>query len=402
VTEPEDSGRSRRDEIALTLLCLSGYFFIGSLATLFPSIMPAVIGGFHLSLPQVGAIFPASSIGGLLGGVLAGIWSDRVGRKPFFCGGALLSGFSLLGAFAAPNWPLFVGCFLLLGAAQGALGNSINALMLDLNSLRRGKALNSLHGIYSLGATVSPLLIKQMLGPAMNWRGTLFAAGSVWVTLSLVALGFRYPAASDAGTQRRTFNIALLGNGLFAMLFAVAFIYNGVAWALLGWVKEFLRRVGADAGFASGMISLFYLGLTGGRFACAYFSERLGYSKTLLLCAVGTTLVYPLATFGDRPLWIACGVFLSGLFLSGLYPTALAYGTRLFPAITGTITGTMSVAMTLGASLPPWWTGVIGGAWGLPVALRFNYLLVVPLVGIGLYLLWQEGRGRAALEKAEA
>src|SRR5262245_33422404 len=116
--------RPRRDESVLLVLCLCGYFFIGSLATLFPSIMPAVIRGFGLSLAAVGAIFPASAVGSLIGGMLTGIWSDRVGRKPFFCGGALLSGFCLLGAFTARQWPLFVGCFLLLGIAQGALSNS--------------------------------------------------------------------------------------------------------------------------------------------------------------------------------------------------------------------------------------------------------------------------------------
>src|SRR5579859_118268 len=167
-TRPEASvprgGPSRRDEVVLFGLCLCGYLFIGSLATLFPSIMPAVIRGFGLQLAAVGLIFPASSVGSLIGAVLTGIWSDRVGRKPFFCGSALLSALSLLGAFGAPSWPLFVGSYLVLGAAQGALSNSINALVLDIAAGRcRGKALNGLHGLYSLGATVSPFIIKWVL-----------------------------------------------------------------------------------------------------------------------------------------------------------------------------------------------------------------------------------------------
>jgi FHS family glucose/mannose:H+ symporter-like MFS transporter len=381
---------SHREERILTLLCLGGYFFIGSLATLFPSILPDVLRGFGLRLAAVGLIFPASSVGGLMGGVLAGIGSDRIGRKPFMWGSALLSGLGLLGAYTAHRWPLFVGCFLVLGIAQGALSNSINALVLDLHSLRRGTALNALHGLYSLGATVSPFCIQWALGPTRNWRAVLLALACVWLALSLAALGFPYPSANPTGVQRRTFLWTLLGNGLFGMCFTIAFLYNGVAWALLGWIKESLQQGGVKTGLASSMISVFYLGLTAGRLACASFSERLGYGKTLLLCAVGTSVAYPLATFSQRPVWFTSGVLLSGLFLSGLYPTALASATRLFPAIPGTVTGMLSLAMTLGGALPPWWTGVLGSAWSLSSALRFNYLLVLPLLGIGLYVLRHE------------
>jgi len=386
---------SRRDQRALTVLCLACYFFIGTLATLFPSILPAVIRGFGLSLAAAGLVFPANSVGSLIGGVLTGIWSDRIGRRPFLFGSALLSGLSLLGASSARHWPLFVGCFLILGAAQGALANSTNALVLDLNVLRQRKALNTLHGLYSLGATVSPFVIKWALGPGINWRAVVFWTACVWLGLSLTALGFHYPPATATRAGQRAFRMSLLFEGPFALLFAVAFCYNGVAWALLGWVKEYLQGAGARPAFASGMISLFYLGLTLGRFACARISEQLSDGKTLLILAIGTTLAYPLATFGSTPFAIACGVFLSGLSLSGLYPTALACATRIFPSIPGTVTGTLSVAMTLGGSLPPWWTGAIGGAYGLAYALRFNYLLVLPLISIGLVLRKQETPRRA-------
>jgi fucose permease len=101
---------------------------------------------------------------------------------------------------------------------------------------------------------------------------------------------------------------------------------------------------------------------------------------------VGTCVAYPLATFSSGPAAIAAGVLLTGLFQSGLYPTALAFATRRYPDIPGTVTGTMSIAMTAGAALPPWWTGVIGGATSLPFALRLNYLLQLPLVAIGAAL----------------
>ena len=104
-----------------------------------------------------------------------------------------------------------------------------------------------------------------------------------------------------------------------------------------------------------------------------------------MLLGVGITLTYPLVIFGATWLVVA-GVFLTGLSLSGLFPTALAYGARHYDAQTGALTGTLNVAMTLGAMIPPLWTGVIADLWSFQGALGVNYVLVVPLIFVGLYL----------------
>jgi fucose permease len=83
---------------------------------------------------------------------------------------------------------------------------------------------------------------------------------------------------------------------------------------------------------------------------------------------------------------IVVGVFLTGLSLSGLFPTGLAFGSRLYPEQTGTVTATLNLAMTAGATLPPWWTGLIADQWGFQTALAVNFVMVVPLVWISLYL----------------
>jgi FHS family glucose/mannose:H+ symporter-like MFS transporter len=171
------------------------------------------------------------------------------------------------------------------------------------------------------------------------------------------------------------------------MLFLIAFIYNGVAVSLLGWVGVFIKQsAGASTLFSVSLISVFYIALTLGRFLCAGLSERIGYASTILILAIGITLTYPLVVLSSGPLLMAVGVFLTGLSLSGLFPTALAYGARHYPQQTGIVTGTLSVALTFGSMIPPLWTGVIAEASGLQIALGVNYLMVLPLIGIAIYL----------------
>lgn len=388
--DSEPGNAANRSEAGLTRLCLAAYLCVGSAAALVPSLLPPVIREFGLTLAVAGRIFPAVALGSLVGGLLAGVCSDRMGRGPFVVGSAMLVGVWLLLASFAHSWLSFVGTFLLVGLAQGALSIGLNALVMDLNARRHGKAINTLHGMYSLGATVSPLLIGWLLGVAPSWRLVLIVAGPAWLLLGGIAALFRYPASGAAPTRMPALRLNLLRQGKHAALLpllALAFLYNGASWSLLGWVKVYVQGQGIRSGLLSGgMISLFYAALTLGRFACAHLSERLGYGKTLLLCAVGASCCYPLVTSGGRTGWIAAGVFLSGLFLSGLYPTALAYATRRFPEIAGTVAGSMAAALTLGSMLPPWWTGVVAGLRGLPFAIALNYVLVLPLIGIALHL----------------
>ncbi|MCB0186189.1 MAG: MFS transporter, partial [Caldilineaceae bacterium] len=157
------------------------------------------------------------------------------------------------------------------------------------------------------------------------------------------------------------------------------------------WIALFMQQ---SAGFSTilslSMISIFYVALTAGRFLCAAFAERAGYSLTLLVLAIGITATYPLVVLSSNPWLVSGGVFLTGLSLSGLFPMALAYGTRLYPVQAGAVSGVLSVAMTLGSMIPPLWTGIIAEQWGFQGALGVNYGLVVPLIVIALYLRWQE------------
>jgi fucose permease len=381
---------SDRADRRLTWLCLAGYFFVGSIAVLLPSLLPLVIREFGLTLAVAGRIYPAMALGGLAGGMLAGVCSDRMGRRPFIVGSAGLVGVSLLVASKVHSWLPFMEAFLLVGLAQGALSIGINALVLDLNAGRRGKAINTLHGVYSLGATISPVFIAWLAATAPSWRVALLGTVPAWMLLGVAAALFRFPVSVVplARTPSLRFNLFRQGRrSVLLPLLALAFLYNGASWSLLGWIKVYIQQQGVRSGLLSGtMISLFYGALTLGRFSCALIAERLGYSRTLLLCAVGASCSYPLVISGHGPAWVAAGVFLSGLFLAGLYPTALAYATRRFPETAGTVAGSMAAALTLGSMLPPWWTGVVAGARGLPFAIGLNYALVVPLLGIALYL----------------
>lgn len=377
-------------------VCLTGYFLLGATVVVFPPLMPSVIAEFGLTLSSVALIFPASALGGLAGGLLAGLAADRGGRKALVCAAAALYSLAFCAASLAGGWPTALAAFLLAGIAQGATSTLLNAVISDANRSRRGRALNFLHGTYGIGALLAPLAIAWFLAGPGTWRIVLQGIGALWLTFAVIFGLVRSPQA-PAGRERRRAHphLALLRDPLFASFFAIAFIYNGVAWSLLGWVKLFIEQTSSLTGWLStGMISLFYAGLTIGRFACGHLSESLGYPRTILVLASGTAIAYPLVIISGQPLLTALGVAVAGLFLSGLYPTALAAAAKHHPDLAGTVTGTLSVGMTLGTMLPPWWTGIVADRWGFAAAMGLNGGLVLLLLWIAVRLA-RAGAGRA-------
>ncbi len=418
--------------LPVTALGLTGYFFIGTAAVLIPSVMPFITDEYMatgLTLTAIGLIFPARAVGGILGNLLAGVASDRLGYSKLVWIAALALAASMVLVAGAGLWLLFLAGFALISIVQASLTTGINAMVADANRDSRARALNVLHGVYAVGATISPLVFGIVLEQGVPWRWTVAATGLIWLAYGAGSLLLYrsitpppQPAAapgedepgrdpqqektpqSEAGTSffSSTWdtlrdilgsNWGMLRNAGFLSLFLIAFIYNGVAFSLLGWVALFMQESAGLSTFSSiSMISVFYVALTAGRFICAAYAERLGYGLTLLILAAGLVLTYPLVVFSTTAAPLVIGIFLTGLTLSGLFPTALAYGSRLYPQHSGSVTGVLNVAMTIGTMLPPLWTAVFSDLWSFQTALGINYSMALLLLAVCLYLARVEPR----------
>ena len=375
----------------LTYLGLLGYLLIGTSAVLVPSVMPFITSEFSaagLTLAAIGLIFPAQAVGGILGNLLSGIGSDLMGRQRLVWFAALLLSISLALAAVAAPWLLFLASFLFISATQGALSTGINAMIADANRDGRARALNLLHGVYGVGAAISPLIFGYLFQRGLQWRFALSGTGLLWlIYAATVYLLHRAKAEREPKRSMQKLDWGMFRQANFLALFVVAFVYNGIAWSLLGWIALFMQRSAGFSAFLSlSMISVFYVALTTGRFLCAAFAERIGYITILLLLTAGIALTYPLVLISSNSLLITVGVFLTGLSLSGLFPTALAIGARFYPQQTGAVTGTLNIAMTIGSMFPPLWTGLIADRWSFQIALGVNYLMVLLLIGAVLYL----------------
>src|SRR5690606_11218278 len=111
------------------------------------------------------------------------------------------------------------------------------------------RALNTLHGVYGVGATLSPLIIGYFIERGLQWRWALSGMACIWLSYGLITYWFyRAAPAEERGRKAQKLDLRMLREGPFLALFLIAFAYNGVAWSLLGWVAIFMQQT---AGFSA-------------------------------------------------------------------------------------------------------------------------------------------------------
>lgn len=230
------------------LIGFAGYLLVGTGAVLVPSLMPAITAEFTamgLSLAVVGLLVPATSVGRIFGILVAGYGADRLGGERLVWLTALLLAAALALTAGAIHWALLMLGYVVVGLVQGALSTGINAMISDAAHEARARALNTLHGVYGLGAALSPVAIGALVGTGLPWRWILAGVGALWLAYGLVARWLaqgQAPAATAQGGQQ--WRLSMLLERPFLALFTIAFIYNGIASSLLNWVALYTQGLG--------------------------------------------------------------------------------------------------------------------------------------------------------------
>ena len=365
-------------------------------------VMPSVIGEYQISLATAGMVFTALGLGKIVAVFSTSSWSDRVGRKPVMRLGGILMVIGAIGYGISPVWFGHILSAVVLGAGSGMLDGASNALVSDLYTEKRGLALNRLHVFFGLGSLIGPLVAAFFLGVVHSWRLLFVTIAAMAGAHAIFASSQSYPevriAQGSNEAQVAQARKTILTSPEFWLLSGIMFTYSGMGGTIVGWVNTYLSdKLTVTVLAASVVLALYNVGLTMGRLIWGGVSERVGYPRTLLICALGGLAFVTSAVLG-RQLWlIAISFWLTGLFLAGLFPTAVAHGTGLFSQLTGTVSGYMITAAALGGMLLPFLVGALSDVVGLRLG-----MLAAPFFGIAQLVLAASLQRRQAKREVSA
>ncbi|MEU1865042.1 MFS transporter [Streptomyces gardneri] len=371
-----------------------------------PLSMVAIAAYFNLDKGQTGLLTTVTLVVSAVGGALAGVLADRVGRvKALMITVVTYALFTVLCGFA-PNYETLLVFRALQGLGFGGEWAVGAILVAEYASAKhRGRTLGAVQSAWAAGwalAVLAYTLVFQFADADLAWRilfwtGALPALLVVYVRRNVEdapqAAELRR-ADSDRGSFRSVFRPPLLRTTLFAILLSTG--VQGGYYTLATWVPTFLKTergltVVGTGGYLAFLISGAFAGyLTGG-----YLTDRLGRKKNIALFAVLSALsvlAYTNIPVGANSLLLVLG-FPLGFCMSAIFSGFGSFLAELYPTpVRGTGQGlTYNTGRAIGAVFPTL-VGFLAGSWGVGGALVFG------AVGYGLAVLalfgLPETRGR--------
>ncbi|MGW0467851.1 MFS transporter [Streptomyces sp. NPDC003027] len=371
-----------------------------------PLSMVAIAAYFSLDKGQTGLLTTVTLVVSAIGGALAGILADRIGRvKALMITVVTYALFTVLCGFA-PNYETLLVFRALQGLGFGGEWAVGAILVAEYASAKhRGRTLGGVQSAWAAGwalAVIVYTLVFQFVDADTAWR-VMFWTGAL-PALLVVYIRRNVEDAPQAAQARRAstergsftaiFKPSLLRTTLFAVLLSTG--VQGGYYTLATWVPTFLKTergltVVGTGGYLTFLISGAFIGyLTGG-----YLTDRLGRKKNIALFAVLSAVcvvAYTNIPSGANTLILVLG-FPLGFCMSAIFSGFGSFLAELYPtAVRGTGQGfTYNTGRAVGAVFPTL-VGFLAESWGVGGALVFGAigygLAVLALLGL------PETRGR--------
>ncbi|WP_369269785.1 MFS transporter [Streptomyces sp. R11] len=351
-----------------------------------PLSMVALAAYFGLDSGQTGLFTTVTLVVSAIGGALAGVLADRIGRvKALMITVITYAVFTVACGFA-PNYEWLLVFRALQGLGFGGEWAVGAILVAEYASAKhRGRTLGAIQSSWAVGwalaaimyTVVFSLVDDDLAWRVMFWTGALPALLVIWMRRRVhdapeaVAVREQSP---QKGSFAAIFKPGLLRTTIFAGLLSTG--VQGGYYTLATWVPTYLKTerdlsVVGTGGYLTFLISGAFIGyLTGG-----YLTDRLGRRRNIWLFALLSAvciMAYANIPSGSNTLLLVLG-FPLGFCMSAIFSGFGSYLSELYPtAVRGTGQGfTYNTGRAVGAVFPTT-VGFLADSWGVGGALVFG------------------------------
>ncbi|MCL2233143.1 MAG: MFS transporter [Treponema sp.] len=295
----------------------------------------------------------------IVGAFFYALASSRLGRlskylsleKLDFIGTAVLAA-GFLGKAFAPNFTVFVLMSVFTGIGTGLIDSSLNSFMVKSFSSRH---LNWLHCFWGLGASISPIIMTQMI-LTLTWRAGYASIAAVQGTVAFIVLfvilkgAFKKVEKNQEESLHSNHNRQYLTKKRHIVI-AVAsfFLYSGIEHSIGFWISSILLESRGMVLEVVGMYpAVYFASIAGGRMVFGFFANK--FSNSVII-----RFGYSLAFAGIAILYLTgsiLGMALIGLGFAPIFPCFMhATSSRFGPKILTRLVGYQIAAAGAGVAV---------------------------------------------------
>lgn len=353
--------------LLLLLIIYMAFISLGLPDSLLGVGWPVMQNDMHQSLDSAGILYMIIASGTILSSLASGYLNRILGNGKITVLSVLLTAVALWGYAMSPSMLWLIICSVPLGLGAGAVDATLNNVV----ALHyKAHHMSWLHCFWGIGATISPFIMSYSIANQGSWRegyfniaiiqfmltGILILSLPLWSRLqgtkSVSAMSTK-EIASDITNCPTTRPLQMKGVKIGLLSF---FFYCGVE-AMMGlWGSSYLVNTkGLSVSTSAQWVSLFYGGLTVGRFLSGFIALKLSNRFMIrygqITAVVGTVaLVLPLPTVFSLIGFILIGLGLAPIYPCMLHETPVRFGRTHSQSIMGI---QMAVAYTGTTFLPP-------------------------------------------------
>jgi MFS family permease len=328
------------------------------------------------SAPGVTGAFSAGLVTSAVMGIVVGRWLDRYGPRWIMTIGSVLGVVALLAIVAAPDYPCFVGAWILAGLAMsGVFYAPAFAALTRYFAADAVRALTVLTLVAGLASTVfAPL--TAALAAQMSWQRTYLVLAAVLAVVTIPAhlVGLRRPwppvththaVEAPTRTARSRPFIALTAAFALAALASYAVIVNLV---------PLMAQRGISTGAAAVALGLGGAGQVLGRLGYQTLVRRIGVvPRTVVIMAAVAATTALLGLFSSLAalvvVAVAAGVARGIMTLLQATAVTERWGAVHYGHLSGILSAPVMITTALGPFVGAALAGLLGGYGAMFVAL---------------------------------
>lgn len=370
------------------------YIALGMLGALPAVSLIQLASNTHVSLEVAGSMFTVSSIGGMLGIVGSGFLIRSIKPKYLLILGLFFLGSGSMTIALTSSFPVLLLGQMAVGLAFGFIDISLNTIATLAFQEQLASDLTIIHGLFSLGALLGPLILAFGLQFFTSLELSYFVGVSIAaITMPLILLQQLPELARQAKDvqQKRAENRELRNVLSQRFLWLMVLQLSISSAAQMGFRSWIVTAVSQSAEIslaqAAPVATAFFLGMTAGQFGGALVLRRGWLSERNLLYTAlvgGAFWSVIAAIFPGQVLIAYAASVLVGCFYGPLYPCIMAITSRRFVhaidavssmLIISTDASTVIVPATMGLLIP-----TLGINWVMTIPALCCVLVLLPML----------------------